>query len=228
MGSSRLPGKVMLPLGGEPALSRVIERVEQAVGKANIVVATTTHSRERPIIDLCHELGVRCFRGSEDDVLGRVYRAALLHTKSPRSVLVDITADCPLVDPRHIKTLIKYVQEDGVDYASTIVPRSWPDGFDVQAYRRNTLRKLYINEKSVREHTGWNAVQLLFKEKEFRHKHLKAPPRCNYPTWRLTLDTKRDYKVLQHIYNWLYYVEGDMRNFTAEQIIKYWEYNLAM
>lgn len=227
MGSSRLPGKAMLPLGGEPALSRVIERVEQAVDRSNIVVATTTHRRERPILDLCYILNVRCFRGSEDDVLGRVYRAALLHTKDINSVIVDITADCPLVDPHHIIKLVQWVRDD-CNYASNIMPRTWPDGFDVQVYTRGLLQKLYIHKDSIREHTGWNAMQLLMKKPGFKHKHLNAPPSYNHPEWRLTLDTEQDYKTLQHIYRWLEYAMKDTYTFRAEQVIKYCESNLNM
>lgn len=137
MNSSRLPGKVLLYLDGKPALKCMIERVRRAEGIDQIIVATPHSTINYLIWDLCKDMGVSIFRGSENDVLGRVLDAAHSHDVD---IIVDLTADCPIVDHRHITQLIKAVKRGlkpwrrTIDYASNICPRSWPDGFDGLCY----------------------------------------------------------------------------------------------
>ena len=96
LGSSRLPAKVMLDLGGKTALERCLERVQRFRGCSEIIVATTENPRDDLIISLLNRLGVRSYRGSEKDVLGRDVGAA---KEVKADVIVRCTSDCPLLDP---------------------------------------------------------------------------------------------------------------------------------
>ena len=103
MGSTRLPGKVLAPLAGSPALLRIVERLDRVDALDGTVVLTSDSGRDDPIASLCDAAGVTCMRGSEHDVLDRFHVAAdALH---PR-VIVRITADCPLVDAEVIGQLL--------------------------------------------------------------------------------------------------------------------------
>ena len=94
--SSRLPGKVLLDLAGRPMLERQLERLKQCRAADDMIVATTRHGDDRPIVSLAGRMGVRWFRGSADDVLRRYVDAA---SQTQAEVVVRITADCPLIDP---------------------------------------------------------------------------------------------------------------------------------
>lgn len=99
MGSSRLPGKVLLDIGGEPMLARVVERARRARSLHEVVVATTLDEADDPVAEFCAGRGYPCYRGSLHDVLDRYYQAALVFGAD---VIVRLTADCPLIDPQVI------------------------------------------------------------------------------------------------------------------------------
>lgn len=117
---------------------------------------------------------------------------------SPR-IIVDVTSDCPFVDPRHIDALVNSIVRHGVDYASNIEPRSWPDGLDVQAYKMASLLRLGESDWAIREHSGWNFTKAPWRQ--FMKQKLEAPPRWHRPTWRLTLDTAADLVVLRECWD---------------------------
>lgn len=216
MGSTRLPGKVLMPLNGKPALQQMIERVQRAEGIDRIIIATPDGLENKLIWRICSDcMSVLRFMGSEEDVLGRVLAAALLYNID---IIVDLTGDCPLVDHRHITQLIKTVKRGlkpwrrTIDYASNICPRSWPDGFDVQVYKASALKKVR-KVFNPPHHVGWNILQHpagAFKIAEGLH----APLWLHWPDLRLTLDTKQDYVVLDKIFT--YFRD---RDFTAEDVI---------
>ena len=113
MGSSRLTGKVMLPLGGKPVLERLIERVSMSRYIDKIVVATTEKDKDQPIVDLCEKLNVNCFRGSEEDVLDRVLKAA----KSVHGdIICELMGDSPFLDPILIDNTITAHLSGNYDY----------------------------------------------------------------------------------------------------------------
>lgn len=156
MASERLPGKVLLPMVGKPALHWCVDRVRKSKSVNKIVVATTTNPKDIQIVNYCRdEIGCLSYRGSEDDVLGRVLKAAEL---SNADYIVDITADCPFVDPEQIDTIVKNTIKKKCIYGSNIFPRVWPDGFDIQVYPIRALRALdfIITDAVKRHHVGWN------------------------------------------------------------------------
>ena len=106
MGSTRLPGKVMKDLNGKPVLWHVIERVKQAKNIDQIIIATTTHKRDKIIYDKAMEWGVKAYKGSEEDVLARYYETA---NKYEIDTVLRITSDCPLIDPYVIDEIVEYL-----------------------------------------------------------------------------------------------------------------------
>ena len=153
-GSTRLPGKVLLPLGGRPVLARMLERVRFAALAGTVVVATTTGPDDDSIETLCAEEGVPCFRGDPTDLLDRHLRAArrfdALH-------VVKIPSDCPLIDPEIIDRVIgTYLSRPGAwDYVSNLHPPTWPDGNDVEVMSRAALETAWAEASRPweREHT---------------------------------------------------------------------------
>jgi spore coat polysaccharide biosynthesis protein SpsF len=151
-GSTRLPGKVLLPLAGRPLLQRMLERVQAAT--SNIVVATTWDSADEPVRALCAAMGVRCFSGHPTDLLDRHYGAACAFGATD---VVKIPSDCPLVDPGVIRTVLDYYRTHchGLDYASNLHPASYPDGNDVEVMKFSVLQEAWREAEKAfeREHT---------------------------------------------------------------------------
>lgn len=136
MGSTRLPGKVLLDLCGRTMLARVVRRVRRAVLVDEVIVATSQSPEDDAIVDQCNRLSVACFRGSESDVLERYYQAATSHDAD---VVVRITADCPLIDPQIIDLVVSAFLNGRPDYASNILQRTYPRGLDTEVMTSETL-----------------------------------------------------------------------------------------
>ena len=196
MGSSRLPGKVMMEVLGKPILQWMIDRVKQAKCLDKIIVATTVNSQE--IIYYCRDNGIDFFVGSEEDVMQRVICCTTFYNID---TIVDVTSDCPLLDPLQIDKLHeiykRYITHILYDvHVSNINPRSWFDGADIQIYNTEVLKE--INKRvngSFRQHTGWNLIRLAPKFTVF--KNLAAEGIYNWPGLRLTLDYKEDFEVIK-------------------------------
>ena len=123
MTSSRLPGKVLMDIAGKPMLRHVIERTQRARSVEGVVVATTTNADDEPIVELATSLGARVFRGSEDDVLGRVSAAV---GAARADTVVKVTGDMPLIDPGLIDAEVAFFREGGYDYVSEIAMKNTP------------------------------------------------------------------------------------------------------
>lgn len=145
MGSTRLPGKVLADIVGKPALLRIVERVRAAQSVDQIVVLTSTHDSDDQIAELCSSVGVELLRGSEHDVLDRFRAAAAAY--GPDRV-VRITADCPLIDPSVIDSLVALVrQQPELLYAAVATGavgaesgyRRYPDGLDAEIFPASAL-----------------------------------------------------------------------------------------
>jgi len=154
MGSTRLPGKVLLDIAGQPMLARVIKRVQQAQFPDEVVVATSTESQDDQLATFCSQQGWPCFRGSTLDVLDRFYQAA---SAFAADYLVRVSADCPLIDPDILDLVADAVVNSSgkIDYAANMLPpRTFPRGVDVEAFTFDTLKKTWTEatEDSHREH----------------------------------------------------------------------------
>ena len=140
MGSTRLPGKVLLDIAGRSMLARVVRRARRAELLSEVVVATGESPADDPIVAECHRQAVPCFRGSDDDVLGRYHGAALAHEAD---AVVRITSDCPLIDPGVIDRVVHEFLEREPDYAANILDRTWPRGLDIEIMTAPTLDRTF-------------------------------------------------------------------------------------
>ena len=150
MGSSRLPGKVLMDLCGDTMLARVVARARAAQRIADVVIATSLDPGDDAIAVEAARLGVGCHRGSEHDVLARFTGAA---EAAHADAIVRLTADCPLLDPRVIDAVVAALAPD-IDYASNTHDRTYPRGLDAEALHRDTLARLdrMATTPSTREH----------------------------------------------------------------------------
>src|SRR5205823_5560994 len=121
MGSTRLPNKVMRPIGGKPMIELLLSRLAKAKRIDQILLATSADPRNQPLADHVRSLGYEVFQGSENDVLDRYYQAAKPH--QPDTV-IRITGDCPLIDPELVDQVIGAYETQGVDYLSNTLPPS--------------------------------------------------------------------------------------------------------
>ena len=137
LGSTRFPGKVLQPVSGVPMIARIVAAARAVPAIAETVVATGEGSANDALGAWCDENGVRCIRGSEDDVLSRMTLAA---GETKADAIVRLTADCPVIDPSVIAQVIALYRREGVDYASNVSPPSWPDGLDCEVVSVSALQ----------------------------------------------------------------------------------------
>ena len=151
MNSTRLPAKVMKKVGTTHLIELMIRRIVKAQTISSVVVATSTSSKDQQIVDFISSIGFQVVTGSESDVLNRYLMCAL---KVKADVIVRLTADCPLIDPQIIDEVVNKFIEEGVEYASNVNPRTFPDGLDVEVFSINALKKADKNACEVfdREH----------------------------------------------------------------------------
>lgn len=197
MRSTRLPGKALLPLAGRPVLWWIAARILYSNAVDNVVVATTNHKANNPIVENGYlPFGCQVFQynGEEDDVIGRVIACAKW---AKADIIVDITGDCPMVDPRHIDYLVSYVTKFNYDYASNCVKRTWPDGLDIQVYKTDALERVKVLFHP-KQHCGWNIAQ---HREAFKLYNRIASNFIHWPELGLTLDTPEDYELLKIIFD---------------------------
>jgi len=197
MGSTRLPGKVLMDLAGEPMLARVVCRVGRARTLDAVIVATTVESADEAIERLCEARGWPCYRGSRDDVLDRYYQAARRHAAE---AVVRVTADCPLVDPTVVDRVVAEFlrRQPGLDYASNGWPRmSFPRGLDTEVLRFDALERAWRedNNPAWREHV----TPYLYQHPE-TFRLLEVPSDADYSHLRWTVDTPEDWNLIERIY----------------------------
>ncbi len=194
MGSTRLPGKVLMDLGGESALSRVVRRLGRARLLQQIVVATSVAPADDAIAAECERLQVPCFRGSEDDLLDRFYQTAQAW---PSDALVRITADCPLIDPEVVDQAIEGFLKERADYASNSIQRAYPRGMDTEVFTVAALERCWreARDPHQREH-----VTPFFYEHPERFRILSIAAARDYCQYRLTLDTADDLQLIRAVY----------------------------
>lgn len=196
LGSSRLPGKVLLPLAGKPVLAHVVERCRAAPGVDRVVVATTEAAEDDAVAACTAEYGADTFRGSNDDVLGRFAGAAAAY---PAERYVRITADCPLADPQVIGRVVAAHVAGGRDYAYNDVPVGFPRGYDVEVVRSIVLAWLAAScrDDVSREHV---TPYLRDHAADFNVAVVAGEEGADYSAYRLVLDEAADYELLTSIF----------------------------
>ncbi|MDH3975347.1 MAG: glycosyltransferase family protein [Deltaproteobacteria bacterium] len=221
MTSSRLPGKVLKEACGKPMLELLVERLRRVKAIEEIILATTTNSTDDPIVSLAKRMGVNYFRGSEHDVLKRVLCAA---KSFDGEILVEVTGDCPLLDPEVISQGIALYLHNDCDYVSNLDPVSFPVGIDTQVFSVDLLA-LADKETDVpadREHVSWFIRR---QPQRFRKLHLPAPQELHWPELGLTLDEERDYKLITNIFEHFYL---EFKDFSTYDILRYLRANPAL
>jgi spore coat polysaccharide biosynthesis protein SpsF len=212
MTSTRLPGKILLPILGKPMLELLIERLKRSKYLDTIVVATTCNPSDDPIEQLANRLSVGCFRGSEDDVLDRVLRAA--HTYEA-DVIVEITGDCPLIDPHIVDTVIRAYQIKNVDYVSNILKQTYPRGLETQVFSTTVLEKVALLTQDPVDHEH---VSLYIYEhpKIFSLYNVESALSEKDSAIRLTVDTREDFRLITAIYEHFYPTNPE---FTLDDVV---------
>lgn len=192
MGSTRLPGKVLLPLEGTPVIGWIYERLTRCANLDRIVVATGDDASNDVLADALAGLGIPVFRGSEHDVLDRYYRAA----RAVRAdAVVRVTGDCPLIDPELVDRVVeRFVAGKGaVHYVSNISPPTFPDGLDVEVMSIEALHAAWREAEwdSEREH-----VTPYIRNRPERFPQENVRSETDYSGLRWTLDEEKDYEFL--------------------------------
>lgn len=195
-GSTRLPNKVLMELAGKPALQWTIERTQLSKYLDEVIVVTSINKENIPIVNLCCNLGIRVFSGSENDVLDRFYQLSKLI--NPEYV-VRITGDCPLYDPELLDWSIEQLKEDS-DYLAQKQPETFPDGLDIEILKYSALEKSWNQAtlKSEREHV----TQYIRKHPEMFNLQSVSCPLGDYGQERWTFDEQKDYEFLKKIYRY--------------------------
>jgi spore coat polysaccharide biosynthesis protein SpsF len=204
MKSSRLPGKVLLPVRGKPMLAYLIERLRRVPSSQQIVLATTVDRADDVLADFASSAGIACFRGSEDDVMGRVIGAA---RSVDAGAIVEITADCPIIDPDIIEQTIRMARANDWKFISnSLTECGFPDGMDAQVVTVADLQRSYDLTDSAldREHV---IRHIIAHPELFPRAALAAPPDMWWPRLGLTLDEPKDYELLRQIIE--YFADGN-------------------
>lgn len=196
MSSSRLPGKVLMPLAGKPVLEHVVNRIHACKTIAKVVVATSTDKTDDAIQAWCDKAGVSHYRGSLDDVLDRYYQTAKTYQAD---AIVRITADCPAIDPTIVDEVVTGFLTGEYDFYG--LSGEFPDGLDCTVFALTALERAWREARlqSEREHVGpyiENHPEL------FKNGGLKKFTGLSHHRW--TLDEPRDYEFLQVIFAQLY------------------------
>ncbi len=204
MGSTRLPGKIMMEIEGKSLLARVVERVKCSNKIDRIIIATTNMPSDRKVSEFAKKESIACYEGSENDVLDRYYRASM---EFKPEVIVRITADCPLIDPEIIGNTIDFFYSGNFDYVSTgRIVSTFPDGLDTEVFKFRALKKAWKAAKltSEREHV----TPYIWKNEDmFKIGELKNNLDLSYMRW--TVDEPSDLDFVKQIYKSLH-KEGEV------------------
>lgn len=211
--STRLPGKVMMPVLGRPLLWYLLERLRD-LKKVGVVVATTHHSSDDAIEALATALGVAVHRGPMDDVLTRYHDAARAFDADP---VIRVTGDCPLIDPEIVVAVLDLYIETSADYAANTLQRTFPRGLDVEVVAASALETAWREAKDPyeREHV---TPFLYNRPSRFRLRNLANTSDRSHHRW--TVDTGEDFELVRTILENLYPKQS---HFRMNDVLRYLE-----
>lgn len=196
MSSTRLPGKVLADIHGEPMLARQVARLRRCTTLDALVLATSTDPSDDVLEALAASLGLPCVRGSLDDVLSRYLLAA---EHFPADAIVRLTADCPLASPRVIDHVVRDWIADPVDYVSNTLTRTYPDGLDVEVVTPDALRAVHpVADAYEREHV---TAGVYHRPEQFTLRNVAQD--VDLSDWRWTVDTPEDLEFVRAMYGLL-------------------------
>lgn len=195
MASTRLPGKVLANIGGEPMIWHVVSRTRRARLVDRVVVATSVAPADDALVAYCERAGVDCFRGSESDVLDRFHAAALAYRAD---AVARVTADCPFIDPDVVDQVVAAYRQGDVDYVSNWITPTFPDGLDVEVFSAEGLRTVWQESglPSEREHV----TPFFYKHPErFRLRNVSNDEDLSSLRW--TVDEPTDLEFVRAVYD---------------------------
>lgn len=193
MGSTRLPNKVMKPIGDIPMIELLLSRLSRAQEVDQIVVATSVEERNQPLVEHVRKLGYACEQGSENDVLDRFVQAARAHQAD---VVVRITGDCPLVDPDLVDEAIRRFMTAGVDYFSNTNPPTYPDGLDIEVCAFKALEQ--ANQETSKPFDHEHVTPYLREPSRFKAAAMQHSQDLSAMRW--TVDEPADFAVIEKVF----------------------------
>lgn len=219
MGSTRLPGKSLLPLAGKSLVERVIERVKRCVSVDKIVLATTRKFEDDPLEILGHACGVFVFRGSENDLVDRYYQCAMCHSAD---VIVRVPADNAAPEPSVIDRTVWLHLASGNDFSSTypdVFDNGYPDGIGCEVFNMNVLGSIWktSTDPRNREHLHTNFYE---NRDYYRVGTFECPAEYRRPDVVLDVNTPEQYRFISQLYDALYPANPQ---FTIGDIISWYD-----
>lgn len=202
--SERLPGKVMMPIVGKPMLWHVWQRTKRAGTIDHVIVATGSHVDDDRIVDFCNENSIAYYRGSTNNVLDRYYQAA---KAAKASIILRITADCPLIDSVIIDDVVTYFLRGEYDYVSNVNPPTYPDGQDIEVFTFSALERAWRDAhfRSEREHV---TPYIVNHPELFRLGNVVND--VDLSAYRWTVDTEADMEFVRSVFEGLQRVDFGM------------------
>lgn len=212
MGSTRLPGKALKKILSRSLIEWIRYRLSFCREIDEIVLSTADNKENDPLVELAKSIGLKYYRGSEKDLVSRIYETA---KKFKADAVVRITADCPLVDPYLVDKLVVRFKKDfpKIDYVCNILPPTFPDGIDIEVISFKALEKLY---KEVKDPLYREWITTTIIENPDRYKIVNIKNKNNISYLRLTVDYAEDFELVEKIFGELHQ-EGDL--FTLEDIL---------
>lgn len=218
LGSSRLPGKVMKEICGQPVIGHLLDRLERCRYLDDIGVATSELPENDLIYDYCLSRNMPCFRGSEEDVLSRLL-GSLQSLNADIGVVV--FGDCPLIDPVIVDEMISAFKEDStLDFLGNDLKTTYPPGMDVEVFKTSTLKDSHqrATDPAIREH---GTLFIRMNPSIYNLKNIEAPTGLNRPDILLGLDTVEDFELITAVLSFV----STSDNFSLKDIIEFLDRN---
>lgn len=202
MGSTRLPKKVLMNIGGKSIIELIVKRLRKVKNIDKIVLATSNKKQDNELEKEAKQLGIECFRGSQENIMDRFYQAGL---KFKPDNIIRVSADCPLIDPELINKGLEIFKKEDYDILSNNRIRTYPDGLDFEIFKKQALKTAWndtfqefgMNKERFNKEFINPSIYILEKKK-FKNGVLKND--VNLSHIRLTLDYQEDFKLIEAIY----------------------------
>ena len=224
IGSTRLPGKILKNLEGKPVIWHIWNRLMSVNQIDDVVIATSIESANNTLIECLEKYGIKYFRGSENNVLDRFYKAAKFFKAD---VVIRITADCPLVDPHWVGEAVqKIIDNSSIDYVGLAAGagvlndniNKFPDGLDTEVFKYEALNKAW-KEAENKLDRGEAVTSYIWRNKD-KFNTVTLYPDSDYGNFRWTLDTHEDYKFIKNVYKKLYSKKNDFNMNDILELLK--------
>lgn len=195
MTSSRLPGKVLKHINNVPALELMIKRVLKSKKLDDVIIATTINKEDDPIVEWCEINKIKYFRGSENNVYERVLNC---HISNNTDIIVELTGDCPIIDPILIDEAVNCFLNNSFEYVSNCIEESYPLGMAVEVFSLESLKTISDNrtlDVIDQEHVS----PFFYTSNQYHIHNISAPEKLTFPELSVTLDTNEDFEVIEKI-----------------------------